>query len=176
MEDDINQRIKDFSEIRKQHFDSFLPIFNKHDDIYINIFSVFATLSATIGAFSFLLFDINFSIKKETLIKGDLLLLIVISSSVFCYLFFSKRNHSNSIKYYNDFQNKINKSINYCESLKKGEINVNEYTKRQNSVNEETRKSVDNTILTTPTYSPHLLVFICFIYALIFIGLSLMNI
>jgi len=170
----IDKEINELSKIKKQHFDSSLPLIDKCDDIYRNIFSVFATLSATIGAFSFLLND-KYSTNNTSLIIGDTLLLIVITFSIFKYIKIAKNNHIETLNYYRKFQNKIDKCIDDCNALKKGEININEYNNRRKKINEDTRTSINNTELKLPNYFTHTVVLIFFIYAIIFIGLSLIN-
>ena len=173
--DSITEEKERLIEIRKQHFESSFPQINKYDDYYANIFSSFSTLSATIGAFSFMLFNNEVTIKNVFLSIGDLLLLTVIIFSFSKYIKITRGNHIETLDYYRKFQNKISKCIGFCDEFINEEINEDKYLEKRKKINKETKDSLNNSEPLIPDYSIHKRILIIFIVALIFIGISLID-
>jgi Zn-dependent membrane protease YugP len=123
------------------------PIFAEYDRDRRNFFSMLATISATIGAFSFLLFSTGSIVKNIQLLKiGDGLLLITIIFSISTYLFILS-----------DSQKKFHKV--YYDSLEI--FNNKEYEK----LPKYRRPKVRNYLL-------EFIICSIFVFALIFIGMS----
>lgn len=135
------------SEVKNKLIDVSLPIFAEYERDRRNFFTVIATISATIGAFSFLLFPLTNIVKNLLLLKiGDGLLLLTIIFSVSTYLFILR-----------DSQNKFHKVYyDYLEIF-----NNKDYEKIPKYKRPETRE-----------YGLELIVCSIFILALVFIGIS----
>ena len=170
---DISKSMKFFEDQREKHHFSMIPIIHNYDDMYRNIFTAFASLSATIGAFSFLLFDSPYLHNIKSLVTGDVLLLIVIIISMFNYVLGSKRAHIDIINGYKRIQDRFDESINGYLEVLKGKIKQLDFEREQYEKAKEKVLSDKNQEL--PNYFWHYIVLIIFVFALIFVGISLIN-
>lgn len=97
--------------LKEKVIDIAIPVFAEYERDRRNFFSMLATISATIGAFSFLLFPLENVVKNLTmLIVGDGLLLLTIIFSVLVYMFILRSSQRKFHKvYYDNFEILINR-------------------------------------------------------------------
>lgn len=134
-------------EVKTKLIDISLPIFAEYERDRRNFFTMIATISATIGAFSFLLFPSTNIVKNFLLLKiGDGLLLLTIILSIVIYLYILRDSQNGFHKVFYD----------YLEIF---------YNKQYEKIPKYKRPKVRNYLL---EFS------VCFIFilALVFIGIS----
>jgi hypothetical protein len=146
------------------------PIFASFAQESRSFFSFTATTSATIGAFSFLLFDSHI-LKSPVLLKfGDVLLLIVIVLSAYSYLSDLQKDY---IRYHNDYFNTfemLSKDISKGYKVLSGEMTFEEFKKWANEqlqITKYKRPPMSGFIL-------HWIVFVFFVLALLLVATSLL--
>lgn len=113
-------------EVKSKMIDIALPIFAEYDRDRRNFFSTLATMSATIGAFSFLLFNSSSIIKNQSFLKwGDILLLVTIILSVVSYLYVLANSQYRFHEiYYNYLENFNAREYDKLPKYKRPEVRI----------------------------------------------------
>lgn len=110
--------------LKEKLIDISVPVFAEYDRDRRNFFSMLATISATIGAFSFLLFPLTNIVENLHLLKiGDGLLLLTIILSISAYLFVLRDSQMKFHKvYYEKFEILLNKEYKKLPKYKRPEF------------------------------------------------------
>lgn len=131
MDEKAKIRLRDYidkvkEEREKLHFMS-VEIFQQHDLEQRDFFIKVSTLSATIGAFSFLIFGLEILKTPLFLIIGDILLLSVIVLSLVNYLCIFRRSHREFHGTYYSISERQTNEIEKTEKLLNGDITREEW-------------------------------------------------
>lgn len=112
------------NEVRNKLIDISSSVFAEYDRDRRNFFSMLATISATIGAFSFLLFPLTNIVKNLPMLKiGDGLLLLTIILSISIYLFVLRGSQKKFHEvYYENFEILTNKEYEKIPKYKRPEF------------------------------------------------------
>jgi len=167
----VDKDIKFLESQKEKHHYAVMPIISNFDVVKRNIFLTFATISATIGAFSFLIFGSSSLKDKNALIVGDFLLLLTIIISMILYIIQTEKDHVETLKSYSRVQERFGNIINGYLEVIKGKVALIDFYKIQKKEAEERLKE-DSTDI-KPNYFWQFIVLILFIFSLLFICLSL---
>ena len=168
----VSEKIEKWYSEREKHFFSSQQFFSTYDQSRRGFFSTIATLSATIGAFSFLLFDLSILANPSFLVIGDIFLIITIVTSIFIYLRLLNLEHQEFHNTYFTVFERLSEDISNGGKLQRKEISEEEYQKllerNQDKISEYERPK-------SPTYKWHNLIFLMFALALFFVLISLID-
>lgn len=173
--DEDKLKARDFIEKRNSEREKLFltsqPIYANFFTDKRNIFGTLATVSATIGAFSFLLFSSAVLKSRTLLITGDLLLLATILLSLYFLIFLIKDDLSSYHKTYYDAFERLGNDIDQGYKVLLGELTGTEFK-------DWAGKELKNYVYKRPplpTFKWHWIAYILFFSALFLIALSFLD-
>jgi hypothetical protein len=170
MSEKLKEIRRKIEEERETLFLKALDLFANFDNEGRNFFIKIATISATIGAFSFLVFD---KVENQLFLRiGDSLLLVVIIYSIAVYYMLFKKDLINFHQTYHNIFKRNTRHIEMIQKLESGLISPEDFkifmNDEINKINEYKRPSVER-------FANNKIIIIILSLALILICLSFFN-